>query len=197
MGRCIVSDKEGVLHWFYETDWKKNATSYITFWRTFVLLALIPAAIMVLELFVREGAHAAGKELLRLYAIFFCIITVLVLLFYIAKLIIGGTGSIIVYDMNQNGITGRKLPKGFTADNAREYIKAASGVKGKEGLSFSKSNANANFLSVYNLVANKKKNTIKLVTADLSHNIIYVGKDDFDFVLEYILKYCPVKTVVK
>ena len=185
---------DGKYRWIYEFSMLKNPVILFTIMKILALVSCAPALIVALsdldegiEAFV-SGAKVLGVMLL--------IMLPLSLLSYFIVAALYGWKYIVLFEMEEKGVTHIQQDKQFNKAQGIAWINMFLGTAGNKlsmtgsGLVLmTKNSMTSEFALVKKVTRNARRNTIKLDQI-LGHNQIYVEKEDYDFVWNYITSRC-------
>lgn len=188
---------DGKYRWTYAFDMLKNPVILFTTWKV-IWISFIVVYLFVLILDISDGIDMNGfVDLTRgfvLITLFMCVLGVA------AYLIIAGQYGrryMVIFEMDESGITHRQMRSQFDKAKAMGFVTAMAGIAagsltaaGAGINAATRDSLSTDFDKVKKIKALKRRNTIYL-NAPFSNNQIYASDGDFDFVLEYILKYIP------
>ncbi len=189
---------DGKYRWTYEMSLFKNLTFFFLVWKIFFFIIVgVFAFMMIIDAF--EWPAELGVrilETLKNFCWFLIGMTVIVIISYLIYAAVMGGSYIVEFEMDEKGIRHRQIAS--QAKKAKK-IAAATVVAGiatgrvstvAAGLNSSRTEMYSDFSRVRKVIACPRRSTIK-VNAPFSHNQVYVLKDDFDFVKDYICSHCP------
>ena len=183
--------------WVYEFDMLKNPIILLTVLKIFLIVLVGMWVVFGLFRIGNDGFVGAfiaqTKELLIPAAILFGLSIVA----YIILACIYGWKYCVLFEMNETGIRHIQMEKQFKKAQAIGWLTAMAGAAaGKPGmagtglLAATKNEQATEFRIVKRMRSFRALHTIKL-DGLLNHNQIYTQPEDYDFVLEYILKRIP------
>ncbi len=195
MSKNIQPCEDGKYRWAYEFSMMKNPVILLTVLKIFLLILLGMWLFFGLFGIKEHGFFMAfavqAKELLIPAAI----LLVLSVVSYLILAGIYGWKYCVLFEMDENGIRHIQMDKQFEKAQAIGWLTAAGGaLAGKAGtagaglLAAGKKEQYSDFSRVRHLRVLRAFHTIKL-DAPFSHNQIYAGQEDFDFVLAYITEH--------
>ncbi len=190
---------DGKYRWYYEFPMLKNPVILYTIWKIMLIVAIIPAIVVLLS---TKGFLEAFKEFFIVFLITFGIMFVLSIIGYFILAAVYGFKYIVLFEMDEKGITHAQQEKQFTKAQAIGLLAVLAGIAkndvgmvGTGILSSSKKSMTSQFKNVETVIGIRSKNTIK-VNQLFAKNQIYVNDEDYDFVWEYITSRC-VKAKIK
>ena len=201
----ITRDERGTYRWVYEFNLWRNPTILLTVCKIFVLITLAFTAFMLLLLVpdLLGGTLYSWQVVgtLRMGAVILAIMLALSLLGYaVYALMMGGTYC-AVFEMNEDGVVHRQMPKQFKKAEIVAALNVlaglATGNPGQVGvgmLSAARDSATSEFAAVRSIKGSRRLHVIK-VNEPLMKNQVYVEPEDYDFVFGYIRDHCPNATV--
>ena len=199
-GGAIRLCPDGKYRWYYEYPMLKNPTVLFTVWKVLLLAALAPG-LVVLFSELGNGFVAAIRQFALVYGITFGGLFVLSCLSYLLLAAIYGFHYIVLFEMDEQGVTHIQQEKQFRKAQAMGWLTALAGAAaGRPGpagtgvLAATKRQTTSEFRNVSTVIGLKKRNTIK-VNQLLSKNQVYVQSADYDFVWDYITSRCTKATV--
>lgn len=186
---------DGKYRWVYEYSMLKNPTILFTVFKILAICACAPALITLLSSIGREGAGAFLVGV-KVYGIALLIALPLTLIAYIILAAIYGWKYIVLFEMDDGGIVHIQQDKQFKKAQGIAWLTILAGVAAKstgrvgQGVLVSgKNSQSSDFAAVKSVVGIRRRDTIKL-NQPFAHNQIYVEKEDYDFVWEYITSRC-------
>ncbi len=196
-GKEVRLCKDGKYRWKYELNMITNPIIFITVFKVFAFSVFLLFAVFGFFLYVIhgdwEGLWGMAKAMLLVLAIFFGLTLLgvpLVALMYRGKYIVH-------FEMDENQIVHKTDPNQFRKAQKLGALTAAVGgargsfsTAGAGMLAASKSKSTSEFAKVRRVRPIRWLHVIK-VNQLLDHNQVYVPKEDFDFVYNYIKSRCP------
>lgn len=187
---------DGKYRWYYEYPMLLNPTILYTVWKVMMISALFPALVVFFSS-LSEGFLKALLGLVSVLGITFGIMFVLSWLAYFILAACYGFKYIVLFTMDEQGVVHAQQNRQFKKAQAIGWLTAAAGIaQGKPGvvgtglLVSSKQTLSSTFKNVNKIIGHRRLNTIK-VNQLLAKNQVYVKKEDYDFVWEYITSRCP------
>lgn len=182
---------DGIYRWIYELDLKRNLSVLYTTLKVICFSILIPLVILLL-IFLFEGNFLnALREILLIYILIGTVVLLIGFISYCAVGIYYKWVFTFYYEMDDEGITFKRIgsdkEKTETIGKLSAMIGAATGNLGLmgSGLSVIDQNAHSKFSKVYSIKAIPERDLIKVNSLFL-FNEVYVNKEDYDLVLEFI-----------
>jgi len=192
----ITVDKSGNYNWMYEFSLRRNPMIFITCFKVCLIGTLAPAILMFF-LTIGEGMAEAVKILGMIIGYGVLLMIVLLLLAYFLIAFIYKGKYFVLFKMNDKGIDHIQLDKQFKKAQALEYFSILLGgaiknptLVGSNLLAATRNNLYTEFKKVKSIKLVKRFNTI-YINEMLKKNQIYVEKEDFELVKNYILEKCP------
>ncbi|MBP5230311.1 MAG: zinc ribbon domain-containing protein [Clostridia bacterium] len=183
---------DGKYRWMYEVNLFRNPTVMILLLKVFapVMLGIFLFALL---------ADACNGDLdgeaflgaLKVFGICSAVMAALIAIGYVVYALIMGGKYIVIFEMDENGILHRQLPKQAKKAEAIGLLTAMVGLAtGKistvaVGLNSTRTEMYSEFSKVRKIKPGRRSNVIK-VNGLLEHNQVYASREDFDFVLQYI-----------
>lgn len=184
---------DGKYRWIYEFDMIRNPVIFITVSKVLILSFLAVFAFVIL-IGIKDLTPKYFFDTLLCFVILALIFQVIGFIAYIIVAKRYGYKYIVLFEMDENGFVHRQMKSQFEKASAMGWLTAAMGaVSGNisaiaAGINSATHDSLAtDFKLVKNIKPIRKFNTVK-VNSPFSKNQIYVEKEDFDFVLEYIKK---------
>lgn len=189
--------QDGKYRWVYEMSLYKNPTILFLVLKIF---AWVCCGIWLFSILLRGCDAIDSKDFFEMAwgdTKFFLILTagvmVLCLLgYYLYALIMGGKYCVL-FEMDQNGVMHKQMPKQVKKAQLIGAITALAGVMSHNitttavGLnSAARTEMYSRFASVKSVEANPRRHVIK-VNETLNHNQVYASAQYYDFVLRFIL----------
>ncbi len=194
----IVKCDDGVFRWVYEFKLLNNPTILFLLWKIFGFIMLgMWVFVLALEVTDRGFQLANILEVSKGFGFAFLGMMALVLVGYLFYALIMGGKYCVLFEMDEDGVTHSQMEKQVKKSQLIAAITALAGIAagsasavGTGILSASKSSMRTEFAKVRKIVPDKKRGVIK-VNELLMKNQVYADGEDFDFVLDYIVKRLP------
>lgn len=187
---------DGTYRWYYEFPMMKNPTILFTVWKVLLIASCAPALVSMIAVFT-DGKFVEGLlTFAKVLGVAFGIMFVLSLIGYFILALIYGFKYIVLFEMDDKGVSHIQQSKQFQKAEAIGWLTAFAGarasnptVTGSGLLMATKQSTTTEFAFVDKVICLKKQNTIK-VNQLFSKNQVYVSDEDYDFVREYIATRC-------
>lgn len=195
--------QDGKYRWVYEMSLYKNPTILFLVLKIF---AWVCFGIWLFSMLMRGCDSVDSKDFLEMAwgdTKFFLIFTggfmLLCLLGYYIYALINGGKYCVLFEMDQNGVMHKQMPKQVKKAQVIGFITAMAGIMSRNltttgvGLNAAaRTEMYSKFDSVKSVKAFPRRHVIK-VNETLEHNQVYVSPQYFDFVLRYILDHVQPK----
>ena len=188
---------DGMYRWYYEFSMIKNPMILFTVLKVIGAVFGIMILFFLFFVFRSDGVEGLKENLLplSLFVVFFFVLT---LVGYLILAAMYGWKYIVLFEMNEDGVNHIQEPQQFKKTQAIAWMSAISGIASgrpldgiSRGLIVGTRNATyTTFKNVKRMKSVRGFHTIKL-NETLNHNQIYVSNEDYDFVLDYIVKHLP------
>ena len=191
----IVLCPDGKYRWVYELNLFTNPTVFVLVWKIFFFIILGIFAFMAL-LDLIDGDIGRMAENLPFLLYFLLGMTALVALGYLIYAAVMGGKYCVLFEMDGDGINHKQMPRqaekaALIADLAVLAGLAAGRITTVGvGLNAQRTEMYSDFAAVRTVKPFPRRNLIK-VNERLGHNQVYAAREDFAFVLDYILSHCP------
>lgn len=186
----IMLGSDGVYRWVHELKLLRNPTLLFTLWK---LLVGVMLGIYVIDTVTQFGTDGFWKST-TVYALVTIGMLLLVLVSYLIYAAVMGGSYCVLFEMDEKGITHTQTAKQFNKARLISMIAAlAADNPGSMGIALiagSMQSSYSKWKRVKSVVCNSRSGVIK-VNAPFSKNQVYVSKEDFSFVRDYILSRCP------
>lgn len=189
----IVLCEDNKYRWIYYFNLFRNFTILFLIWRIFLYILLAAfftyflASLSTPDFFM-EGFY----KFLKIFAIALGVMTALVVLGYLIYAGTLGGKYIVLFEMDENGVVHKQIHS--QAKKAKNNAKVGLTTSRITIIGATASAARTSMYSDFKKVVKVKYrphlNTIK-VKQKLSRNEVYAEKEDYEFVKEYIVNYCP------
>ncbi|MDO4502521.1 MAG: hypothetical protein Q4D06_04990 [Coriobacteriia bacterium] len=190
---------DGTFRWVYELNMVTNPVIALTLSKVFFFVFLgIAVFVNLLDVFDGRFDWASFLEIARMFLALWLVMSVLAWVSSAAYALIAYGGKYcVLFEMDEKGLVHRQLPKQFERAQAVALLAALAGVAaGKPGvaganlLAATKSESSSDFSVVRSVKRLRLLSTIK-VNEPFSKNQVYVPREDFDAVYDYIVTRCP------
>lgn len=193
----LTPDEDGKYRWTYEMSLLKNPTIFMLIWKIFFLILLGILGFMMIIDAIEWDDFFPDRLLnnLKFMGIFLVGMTVLVAVGYLIYAGMMGWKYIVEFEMDEKGVNHRQIE--WQAEKARKIVKKttmAGALTGNYttmgvGMNAQRTEMYTEFANVKKVIAYPHRKVIK-VNALFNHNQVYVRKEDFEFVNNYIAKRC-------
>lgn len=195
---------DGKYRWYYEFAMMKNPVILFTVFRVLMLASLAPTFItFIAGLTDHFGFRYALKNALSCFGICAAIMLVLGVIAYIILAGIYGWKYIVLFEMDDEGVTHSQQDKQFKKAEAIAWLTAFAGAKAGSftvsgaGLNaMSKNSTTSVFENADSVIGLRGQHTIK-VNQTFAKNQVYVCDEDYDFVWDYITSRCKKAKITK
>lgn len=195
MNESVTLCSDNKYRWAYELPMMKSFAILSTVWKVLGIALCVP---LLITLFAPPVASVSDAlRIIGVFALIFAGLLVLSLIAYIIVAAVYGWKYCVLFEMDEQGIVHKQMDRQVEKSQVLAAITAAAGVAagspttaGTGLLAASKSSQYTRFEFVKRARFRKKQHLIKL-DYPFSHNQIYVGDEDFDFVADYIRSHCP------
>ena len=188
--------KDGKYRWKYEMNMLTNPSIFLTVFKVFFYIVLVGFVVFGFFIYAIHGNWAGlwgmAKAMLIVLAIMFGLTALGVLV--VAAVYRGKY--IVLFEMDEKGIAHIQAPEQFRKAQKLGKVTAMAGAArgsvttaGAGMLAASKNASTSEFAKVRRVKPRRWMNVIK-VNMLLEKNQVYVPKEDFDFVYDYIKSRC-------
>ena len=195
-GKEVRLCTDGKYRWTYPMNMLKNPSIYITVCKIFGGIALVAFIAMYIGPATR-GEFADILSDLKWWGVAVLVFLAISALAYIIVAAQYGWKYIVQFTMDENGILHEQIEaQKKHAKNIGGALAGAGVLTGSPGrvgqgmLVASHTSLSSDFSKVRSVKPKRRWNTIK-VNEPFAKNQVYTTKEDFDFVLDYILSHCP------
>ena len=195
--RNILFCNDGKYRWIYELKMMKNPVVFVTLFKIFGFIFLAVWLFGSIHELTDGNGWDAVWGFTKVLLIVFAGFIVLILLAYTLVAAMNGWKYIVLFEMDEHGVLHRQLKQQVNRAKAlgwlTVFVGAASGNLATVGAGINaatKEEMYSDFSKVRSVKPKRGWNTIK-VNEMLNKNQVYVEKEDFDFVYQFILAHCP------
>ena len=192
----ITVDQNGVYRWTYSLHLFKNPTIFLTIYKIFFFVFLgVFLFVLLLDVFDGSVDFESMTGNLKAFGLIWLVITFLVVVSYLIYALIMRGRYTVLFEMDDNGINHRQIPSQAKKAKAIGTAAMLTGLitrnpsSAAAGIAASRTEMYSSFAKTRKVKAYPSLHLIK-VNGLLSHNQVYVHKDDFDFVRGYIVSHC-------
>ena len=184
--------EDGKYRWLYDLDLRKNLSILYTTIKVVLISFLVPLILLMIIFAIEGNLINALKDLLPIYFLIGIVLVFITLIsYYIVVRYYKGRFS-FMFEMDENGVTfkrfGSDAEKTETIGKITSIIGVATNNAGLVGggLGLAASQTSTSYFSkVGSIKAIPERDLIKVNSLFL-FNQVYVNKDDYQFVLDYI-----------
>jgi len=191
----VTQEEDGKYRWVYEMSLFKNPTVFLLVWSIFFFIFIAIFAVMTIVDLIEWGPNKVVENLP--FLLYFLLgMTVVVALGYLLYAAIMGGKYIVEFEMDEKGILHRQIASQAKKSKKIGEVAATGGIltgrysAAGAGIGAQRTEMYSDFSKTKKVTARRMRNLIK-VNGLLSHNQVYVQKEDFDFVKDYIISHCP------
>lgn len=185
--------KDGKYRWLYEMSLYTNPTILLLIIKIMGWITVgIWGFLLVIELCDGPTWNGIWDITVTFFYMLLLMMALCVVGYYVYALFAGGK-YIVLFEMSESGVMHKQMPPGVKKAQLIGRISALAGIAtGKPGMVASgmrvaaRTQMYSDFKTVKSVEPFPGRHLIK-VNAPLNYNQVYVGRDDYDFVLNYIL----------
>ncbi len=202
-GSRVALCKDGKYRWTFEFNMLKNPAIILVVYKIFLILLSIPFIINVIALARNGELQKEWNDRLwsgsnpKVWLVVMAVFVVIILLAYLLVAWMYGGKYIVHFTMDENCIvheqeaaqSKRAQKLGLLTVLVGIFAKRPSTI-GAGMLAASRTTFTSDFPNVRRI---KPRRALKLIKVNklLDRNQVYVPREDFDFVLDYIRQHCP------
>lgn len=190
---------DGKYRWVYEMNLLTNPTVFLTVFKIFFFIALFIWLVVGLFADLIHGDVQAFLNFGKVMLITLAVFAGLTLLGVLILAAIYGGKYVVLFEMDEERIKHIQLPRQVRKAQVVGVIAAMAGIAAKNPaaigagtLAAGKSSSTSEYRKVRRVIPRRALHLIR-VNQLFEKNQIYVPKEDFDFVYEYIKSRCPQK----
>lgn len=198
----ILKGTDDIYRWSYGMNMWKNPTIFITVWKVMMIGAMFPVLLMTVLTLVEDGFIEGIVMFFRMFLLMGAIMSGLAIIAYPIVAIMNGGSYQVVFELNSKGVNHMQMQKQFKKNQIMAFITVLAGaaagnpqVAGAGLLAGAKQSSYSEFDQVKKIVANSKRHVI-YINESLQHNQVYVAKEDFYQVKDYIVRHCKQATAI-
>ena len=194
----VIQYPDGKYRWVYELNMLKNYSILFDVWKVFgVSMIIILIIFAIISLFDGDfDLDSIGGIFISL-GVVTAIICVLSIIGYLVYAAISGWKYVVLFIMDEKEVVHQQMPKtikkGQLIGDLTMLVGALAGRPGVVGtglLAKSRTSLSSTLADVGRLIPCRRMNLIK-VNQLFSKNRVYVPKEDFDFVYNFLCEHCP------
>ncbi len=196
-GKRVTRGEDGKYRWVCEISLFKNPTFFLLIWKIFFFIILaIFAFMMIVGIFDGTDFWPNGfLSNLKFLGYFLVGMTVLVGLGYLIYAAMMGGKYVVEFEMDDKGVLHRQVE--YQAKRAKKVANAAviAGLATRRlstvgaGMAAQRTEMYSDFSKTRKVKAYPRRGLIK-VNGRLDHNQVWVPREDFDFVKDFIISRC-------
>ncbi|MBO4572719.1 MAG: hypothetical protein J5762_03010 [Clostridia bacterium] len=189
---------DGKYRWSYALNMFKNPIIFFTVWKIFFIIMSIGFIISFLVSLGEKDFFFAGfLNWLKIYGIAIAAMTAISYLGYAVYAAMLGGKYLVEFEMDEKGVlhtqTATQAKKAKKIGSATAVAGLTAGRLTTVGIGVnaaSKTSSYTDFSAVKKVKVIRPLLVIKL-NERFEHNQVYANKEDFDFVLSYVISHCP------
>ena len=202
-GSRVSLCKDGKYRWTYEFNMLKNPAIILVVYKIFLILLSIPFIINVIALARNGELQKEWNDRLwsgsnpKVWLVVMAVFVVIILLAYLLVAWMYGGKYIVHFTMDENCIVHEQEAAQSKRAQKLGLLTALVGILAKRPstigagmLAASRTTFTSDFPNVRRI---KPRRALKLIKVNklLDRNQVYVPREDFDFVLDFIRRHCP------
>ena len=202
-GSRVALCKDGKYRWTYEFNMLKNPSIIVVVYKIFGILLSIPFIIHVIALARNGELQKEWNDRLwsgsnpKVWLVIMAVFVVIILLAYLLVAWMYGGKYIVHFTMDENCIVHEQEAAQSKRAQKLGLLTALVGIFAKRPstigagmLAASRTTFTSDFPNVRRI---KPRRALKLIKVNklLERNQVYVPREDFDFVLDFIRRHCP------
>ncbi len=202
-GSRVSLCKDGKYRWTYEFNMLKNPAIILVVYKIFLILLSIPFIINVIALARNGELQKEWNDRLwsgsnpKVWLVVMAVFVVIILLAYLLVAWMYGGKYIVHFTMDENCIVHEQEAAQSKRAQKLGLLTALVGIFAKRPstigagmLAASRTTFTSDFPNVRRI---KPRRALKLIKVNklLERNQVYVPREDFDFVLDFIRRHCP------
>lgn len=192
----VVQGSDGIYRWVYELNMWTNPTILITLLKIMILASLVPTIFVTILGLFESGMIQAIEAFMKVGGMLGIIMLVLLAVAYPLVAIMNGGKYCVAFEMDERGVKHIQMEKQFKKSQVLSMITMLAGalsnnptVTGAGLLANAKKSSYSQFSKVKSVIPKHGRNVI-YVNESFERNQIYVEKENFEAVYEYIIRHC-------
>ena len=203
VGERVALCEDGKYRWTYEFNMLKNPAIIVVVYKIFLILLSIPFIINVIALARNGELQKEWNDRLwsgsnpKVWLVVMAVFAVIILISYLIVAWMYGGKYIVHFTMDEKGIIHEQEAAQVKRAQKLGLLTVLVGILAKRPgtvgagmLAASHTTSTSDFPNVRRIKPRRAFGLIK-VNKRLDHNQVYVPREDFDFVLDYIRQHCP------
>ncbi len=189
----VVQCRDGKYRWLYEMSLYTNPTVLMLVMKIMGWVIVgIWVFLIIIELCDGPSWEGLWDVTVTFFFMFLLMMALCVVGYFVYALMVGGK-YVVLFEMDDNGVMHKQMPPGVKKAQLIGRIAALAGVaRGNPGMTAqrirvaARTPMHSDLKPVRPVEPFPRRHLIK-VNAPFNYNQVYVGKEDYDFVLNYIL----------
>lgn len=194
----LVKGFRGNFRWVYEVRLLSDTMIPLALLKVLLLGCLFPVLLLTV-LALAEGDLA--KEFFEIVKVYFglagIMLGLLAIGYYLVFIPVMGNRYCILFEMNDKEISHIEMKKSVKRTELLAMLGMLAGaaagnpaVIGANILGYSRKQMNTKFSNVRKIVLFRKRNCLKLISSDMTRNLVYIQAGDYPFVSQFIIERC-------
>ena len=189
--------EDGKYRWTYPLDMMKNPSILFVVYKIFGILLSIPLLISIIQAAVNGDWARAWDDSIKIWLIVLAVFAVIIYLSYLIIVWVYGGKYVVHFTLDEEQLVHEQERAQF--DRARKigiiaiivgfFTKKPSTVG--QGLFIASRATSTSTLSKVRRIKPRRAWHLIKVNEGLEHNQVYVPKDDYDLVLDFLRQHCP------
>ena len=195
--------EDGKYRWTYEFNMLKNPAIILVVYKIFLILLSLPFIINVIVLAAHGELREAWNERLwsgsnpKVWLVVMAVFVVIILLSYLIVAWMYGGKYIVHFTLDEQTLTHEMEAAQYERTRKLGILTAIVGILSKKpstvGTGMIVASRSKSTSVLENVRRIKPRRAIELIKVNmlLDRNQVYVQKEDYDFVLDYLRQHCP------
>ena len=191
--------EDGKYRWTYPLDMLKNPSILFVVYKIFGILLSIPLLISIISAAIDGDWARAWDDSIKIWLIVLAVFAVVIYIGYLLVVWMYGGKYIVHFTLDEEHLVHEQEAAQFQRARKLGLAAILVGIFSKrpatvgQGIFIASKNANASTSTLAKVRRIKPRRAWHLIKVNegLEHNQVYVPKEDFDLVLDFLRQHCP------
>lgn len=189
--------EDGKYRWTYPLDMLKNPSILFVVYKIFGILLSIPLLISIISAAIDGDWARAWDDSIKIWLIVLAVFAVVIYIGYLLVVWMYGGKYIVHFTLDEEHLVHEQEAAQFQRARKLGLAAILVGIFSKrpatvgQGIFIASKNASTSTLAKVRRIKPRRAWHLIKVNEGLEHNQVYVPKEDFDLVLDFLRQHCP------
>lgn len=189
--------EDGKYRWTYPLDMLKNPSILFVVYKIFGILLSIPLLISIIRAAIDGDWARAWDDSIKIWLIVLAVFAVIIYIGYLLVVWMYGGKYIVHFTLDEKELVHEQEAAQFQRARKLGFAAILVGIFSRrpatvgQGIFIASKNASTSTLAKVRRIKPRRAWHLIKVNEGLEHNQVYVPKEDYDLVLDFLRQHCP------